>query len=137
MSDPELRPEPRPEPRVAARASGNGTTAVQFFGFGAAAGLLLAFSGIGYLQDSAALIATVFLAAMTVILILGLIIFALRRLVWQRLFGFAEVEIKQFATPLALVADRAIAGDGAGATLAARDLVALVLARYSGVATRR
>ena len=35
------------------------------------------------------------------------------------------------------VTERAIAGDPAGATSAARDLVALVLARYSWVATRR
>ena len=59
------------------------------------------------------------------------------RLVWQRLFGFAEVQIEQFATPLSQVTERAIAGDPAGATSAARDLVALVLARYSWVATRR
>ena len=97
--------EPAP---VAKPASGQGLNAILFFGFGAAAGILLAYSGIGYLQDSASLIATVFLAAMIVILLLGVIIFALRRLVWERLFGFAEVQIEQFAAPLAKVADLAV-----------------------------
>ena len=96
---------------------GRGFNGILFFGFGVAAGILLAFSGVGYFQDSASLIATVFLAAMTVILLLGLIIFALRRLVWQRLFGFAEVQIEQFATPLSQVTERAIAGEPAGRRL--------------------
>ncbi len=124
--------EPKPQP-----PSGGGINAILFFGFGIASGILLAFSGVGFLQDSASLIATVFLSAMAVVLLLGVIIFALRRLVWQKLFGFAEVQIEQFATPMAKVAERAIAGDPAGATAAARDLVALVLARYSWISTRR
>lgn len=118
------------------RGSGS-VTALLFFGFGAAAGILLAFSGLGFLQDSAALIATVFLAALLTILLVGVIIFALRRLIWQRLFGYAEVQIEEIATPLAQVTERAIAGDPLGATQAARDLVALVLARYAWISTRR
>jgi len=117
--------------------SGLGINAVLFFGFGIAAGVLIAFSGAGFLQDSAALIATVFLSALMVILLLGVILFAARRMIWSRLFGFAEVQIEQLANPLASVAERAIAGDPAGATMAARDLVALALARYSWVTTRR
>lgn len=110
---------------------------ILFFGFGIAAGILLAFSGVSFLQDGAALIATVFLAALLVILLLGVILYSARRLIWSRLFGFAEVQIEELATPLASVAERAIAGDPAGATSAARDLVALALARYSWVTTRR
>ncbi len=110
---------------------------VLFFGFGIAAGILIAFSGIGYLEDSAALIATVFLSALLVILLLGIILFAARRKIWQHLFGFAEVQIEQLATPLANIAEGAIARDTAAATTAARDLVALALARYSWITARR
>jgi len=121
----------------AVQKSGMGISAVLFFGFGLAAGILIAFSGFGFLQDSAGLIATVFLAALMVILVLGVILYATRKMIWSRLFGFAEVQIEQLANPLASVAERAIAGDPAGATTAARDLVALALARYSWVTTRR
>ncbi len=119
------------------KTSGFGINAILFFGFGIAAGILIAFSGFGYLKDSAALIATVFLAALLVILLLGVILYAARRRIWSGLFGFAEVQIEQLANPLASVAERAIAGDPAGATTAARDLVALALARYSWITTRR
>lgn len=114
-----------------------GVTALLFFVFGTAAGVLLAYSGIGFLQDGAALIATVFMAALFVVLLLGILVFALRHLIWRRLFGYAEVQIESFATPLAQVAERALAGDAPGATQAARDLVALVLARYAWISTRR
>lgn len=120
-----------------AQPSGLGINAILFFGFGIAAGILMAFSGFGFLQDSAALIATVFLAALLVVLLLGVILYAARRMIWSRLFGFAEVQIEELANPLASVAERAIAGDPAGATSAARDLVALALARYSWITTRR
>lgn len=114
-----------------------GATSLLFFGFGAAAGVLLAFSGIGFLQDSAALIATVFLAALLTILLLGVIVYALRRLIWQRLFGYAEVQIEELANPLSAIAERAMVGDAPGAVQSARDLVALVLARYAWISTRR
>ena len=117
--------------------TGRGANAILFFAFGTAAGILLAFSGVSYLQDSAALIVTVFLSAMIVVLLLGVILFAARRRIWMRLFGVAEVQMEQLASPLATVAERAIAGDPGGATRAARDLVALVLARYSWITTRR
>ena len=66
-----------------------------------------------------------------------MLIYALRKLIWQRLFGFADVQIEEIANPLSLIAERAKAGDGPGATPAARDLVALVLARYCWISTRR
>jgi uncharacterized protein YjbI with pentapeptide repeats len=124
--------DPQPQQR-----EGMGFYPILFFGFGIAAGILIAFSGIGYLEDSAALIATVFLSALLVILLLGIILFAARRKIWQRIFGFADVQIEQMATPLAGIAESAIARDPAGATSAARDLVALALARYSWITARR
>ncbi|MGL6209028.1 MAG: pentapeptide repeat-containing protein, partial [Paracoccaceae bacterium] len=119
------------------RKSGGGVNAILFFGFGIAAGVLLAFSGVGYVQNSAALIATVFLSALMVILLLGVIIYAARRLIWTRLFGFAAVQMEELANPLTTVAERALAGDATGATGALRELVALVLSRYSWITTRR
>jgi len=68
-----------------------------------AAGILAAFSGFGFLQDSAALIATVFLSALLVVALLIVILFAARKVVWSWLFGFAEVQIEQLANPLASV----------------------------------
>ncbi len=124
--------EPQPQ-----RREGMGIYPILFFGFGIAAGILIAFSGIGYLEDSAALIATVFLSALLVILLLGIILFAARRWIWSRVFGFAEVQIDELATPLANIAEGAIARDSIAATNAARNLVALALARYSWITARR
>jgi uncharacterized protein YjbI with pentapeptide repeats len=123
--------EPQPQ------REGIGFYPILFFGFGIAAGILIAFSGIGYLEDSAALIATVFLSALLVILLVGIILFAARRRIMQSVFGYAEVQIDQLATPLAGIAERAIARDPEGATTAARELVALALARYSWITARR
>jgi uncharacterized protein YjbI with pentapeptide repeats len=114
-----------------------GVYPILFFGFGIAAGILIAFSGIGYLEDSAALIATVFLSALLVIVLVGIILFAARRKIWQSVFGYADVQIEQMAAPLATIAESAIARDSAAATSAARDLVVLALARYSWITARR
>ena len=62
---------------------------VLVFGFGLAAGFLLAFSGYG-LQDSAALIVSVFLVLIGCTLILGAVVFLFRKPLWRRVFGVAE-----------------------------------------------
>ena len=107
------------------------------FAFGLAAGILLAYSAVGFVEDSAGLIVTVLLSALIVVLILGAVIFALRKTLLSRMFGHAEVQLEQLADPLARVADRAINRDPGGATAAARDLVAMVLSRYAGITARR
>jgi uncharacterized protein YjbI with pentapeptide repeats len=108
-----------------------------FFAFGLAAGVLGAYVAVGFLADSAGLILSVFLSALMVVLILGILIFALRKTVLRRLFGHAEVALEELAAPLAKIADRAIDRDPSGATTAARDLVAMVLSRYAWISTRR
>lgn len=108
-----------------------------FFAFGIAAGVLGAYVAVGFLADSAGLILSVFLSALLVVLILGVLIFALRKTLLRRLFGHAEVALEQIADPLARIADRAFDRDPVGATSAARDLVAMVLARYAWISTRR
>lgn len=110
---------------------------VLIFGFGLAAGILGAYTATGFLADSAGLILSVFLSAALVVLVLGVLIFALRRTILSRLFGHAEVALEQLADPLARIADRAIDRDPGGATQAARDLVSMVLARYAWISTRR
>jgi uncharacterized protein YjbI with pentapeptide repeats len=107
------------------------------FGFGIAAGFMIAFSGLGFLEDSAGVIVMVFLAALCVVMLLGMLVFLLRGPLLRKVFGHAETQLESFARPLALVAERAIERDPTGATEAARDLVSLVLARYSWVAARR
>lgn len=121
----------------AQQGEGLGLYPVLFFGFGIAAGILIAFSGINYIEESATLIATGFLTALLVLLLAGVVIFAMRNVILKRLFGIAEVQIEQMATPLANVADRAIARDPAGATSAARELAAMALAKYAWITTRR
>lgn len=133
---------PDTEPGRSARVSAGGGLAaggmgLVFFAFGLAAGVLGAYVAVGFLADSAGLILSVFLAALIVVLVLGILILALRKTLLTKLFGHAEVALEDIATPLAQIADRAIERDPAGATSAARDLVAMVLARYSWIATRR
>ncbi|MFM7446374.1 MAG: hypothetical protein ACKO2N_21175, partial [Tabrizicola sp.] len=132
------KPE-KPEP---AKGGGGGKLVpggmgVLFFGFGLAAGILGAYTATGFLADSAGLILSVFLSAALVVLVLGVLIFALRKTLLQKLFGHAEVALEQLADPLSRIADRAIDRDPGGATQAARDLVSMVLARYAWISTRR
>ncbi len=134
-------PESQPEPGKGGSATGGsllpGGMGLLFFAFGLAAGILGAYTATGFLEDSAGLILSVFLSALMVVLILGMLVFALRKTILSRLFGHAEVALEQIADPLARIADRAIDRDPGGATTAARDLVAMVLARYAWITTRR
>lgn len=132
---PERTEPPGPSPSAARRAP------VAFgaltFGFGLAAGLLLAFSGYAVLQDSASLVVTVFLAALFVVGLVGSLLVLLRKPLMRHLFGLANAQVELFADPLAKVAESAIERDPQGATDAARDLVRMTLARYAWVSTRR
>jgi uncharacterized protein YjbI with pentapeptide repeats len=107
------------------------------FGFGAAAGLLLAFVGAGLIAESGALILTVFLSALVVVGVLGGLVFLFRKAILRSLFGVAETQVELFADPLTRVAQGALARDAPAATQAARDLVALAFARYSWLSARR
>lgn len=63
---------------------------VLVFGFGIAAGLLIAFTGMGFLQDSAAIVVTVFLSALLVVGMVGGLLVLLRRPLWRKVFGVAD-----------------------------------------------
>ena len=134
-------PDDRTDAQARAAVTGSGLAAggmgLLFFAFGLAAGVLGAYVAVGFLADSAGLILSVFLSALLVVLILAVLIFALRKTLLNKLFGHADVALEQIADPLARIADRAFDRDPAGATSAARDLVAMVLARYAWISTRR
>jgi hypothetical protein len=81
-------------------------TGILTFGFGLAAGVLVAFTGLGFLDDSATVILVAFLVTLLVVAILGALAVALRRPILRRVFGFAETQIELFAGPLARTAPR-------------------------------
>lgn len=112
-------------------------TGLLVFGFGTMAGVLLAYAGLGFLDLGAGVLAAVFLVALVVLAVLGLVLVAFRRPILRRLFGFAETQMESLARPLAHIAERAAGRDPEGATAAARELVQMALARYSWVTTRR
>ena len=107
------------------------------FGFGAAAGFLIAFSGLAFFEDSAGLVALVFLSALFVVALLGAMLFLARKPILRRLFGHAQTEIERLAAPLSAMAARTIERDATGATEAAREVVSLALARYAWIVARR
>jgi uncharacterized protein YjbI with pentapeptide repeats len=131
MTDKPVIPPPAPAGSASIGLS------ILIFGFGAAAGLLVAFSGLGFMENSAALIVTVFLIALCIVSLIGLALVLLRRPLWRKVFGVAEAQLEMFASPLARVAESALDRNPGGATAAARDLVQLVLARYSWLTARR
>lgn len=130
-------PSGPPPHHPAATSAGRGGTAVLVFGFGLAAGILLAVSGAAVLEDSAGAILMVFLIALMLLGVLAGAVLLWRRALWRRLFGVAEAQLESFASPLSRVAEAAVVRDPAAAMSAARELVALVLARYAWIATRR
>lgn len=108
-----------------------------FFAFGIAAGFLMAFTGLGFLEDSAGVIAGVFLIALVSIAGAGVILFLLRRQILGRIFGVAEAQVELFAAPLTGVAEGAAQRDPERAIQSARRLIQVALARYAWLATRR
>ncbi|UXX84792.1 pentapeptide repeat-containing protein [Roseovarius pelagicus] len=138
MNEPDSSSDPA-EPVDLSRWNGRRlpvTFGMLVFGFGVAAGFLLAFSGYG-LEDSAGLIVSIFLALIAVLLIVALILLFYRRRLWSGLFGRAEAQLELFAEPLSRVASGAAARDPKAATDAARDLLQLTFARYAWISTRR
>lgn len=110
---------------------------VFFFAFGTAAGFLLAFAGFGFLEESAGVIAGVFLVSLIVLAAIGLALFLLRHTILQKIFGVAQAQMELFSKPLIGIAEGAAAGDREQAVQSARRLVQLGLARYAWIATRR
>lgn len=107
------------------------------FGFGAAAGFLIAFSGLGVIDDMLGITMLVFLVVLVFIGAFGAVVFLFRKPLMRRLFGFAETQLELFSRPLAEVARSAINRDPLSATEAARDVVHMALARYAWLSTRR
>ena len=127
---------PLPRPAVAAPRPGLLLLGL-VFGFGAAAGVLAAFAGAGFLEGSLRVAVSAFLAALAVLAVAGALLVAFRRPILTRLYGQAEAEVTAFADPLAEAARAMLARDPEGATGASHRFVALVLARASWVLARR
>lgn len=106
------------------------------FGFGLAAGFLLAFSSFG-LEDSAALLVSVFLALIMGLVVIGAVLLVFRKPLMRRVFGMAESHLEHFAEPLSRIAEGAAARDPTGATAAARELLQRAFARFAWISTRR
>jgi uncharacterized protein YjbI with pentapeptide repeats len=107
------------------------------FGFGIAAGVLLSFSGTAALEGSASFVVTVFLSAIFILTLVGVVAYALRRPILRFLFGVATTQVETFANPLADVADAALIKDFNRMSAATRHLVQMTLARYAWLSTRR
>lgn len=130
-------PAPPSPPRRGGSRVPAGSLGLLIFGFGAAAGFLIAFSGLGLLEDWAGILLLVFLVTLVFIGAVGLLLFLFRKPLMRRLFGFARSELESFAEPLAEVARSAVDRNPLRATEAARDLAHMALARYAWISTRR
>lgn len=136
MSEPAPQ-TPKAPPGSSGRWFNAGSLGLIVFGFGVVAGFLIAFSGLGVLEDAAGLLLFAFLAMLMFIGAFGLVVFLFRKPLLRRLFGFAQTELESFAEPLAEVARGAVDRNPQRATDAARDLVHMALARYAWISTRR
>ena len=137
QDDPDTSPETPAPRRGGGRWAPSGTLGLLIFAFGAAAGFLIAFSGLGLLEDWAGILLLVFLATLMFIGAVGLVLFLFRKPLMRRLFGLARTELESFAEPLAEVARSAVDRNPQRATDAARDLAHMALARYAWISTRR
>jgi len=111
--------------------------ALFFFAFGIAAGFLLAFTGLGFLEDSAGVIAGVFLGTILITAVVGMVLLLFRRRILRALFGMAEVQVEHLAGPLAGVAQGVALRDPEAAVGSANRLIRAVMARYAWLSTRR
>ena len=118
-------------PRISA------TVSILVFGFGLAAGVLLAFTGYAVMEESASLLITVFLTAIFLITLIGVLGYLLRRPILRYFFGVATTQLELFAKPLSEVAEGAFIRDVKRVTAATGLLVQLTLARYAWMSTRR
>ncbi|WP_172299196.1 pentapeptide repeat-containing protein [Pseudoruegeria sp. HB172150] len=119
------------------RRSYSASLGLLIFSFGTAAGFLLAFAGLGVVEESVGILLLVFLCILMFIAAFGLMIYVFRKPLLKRVFGFAETQLELFATPLSNVARGAVDRDSKRAVDAAQELVHLALARYAWLSTRR
>ena len=133
----QVRSDERGKSRRAARTGWPWSLGLLVFGFGSIAGFLLAVSGLELVQEWTGIFLIVCLSVLIFIAATGLILFIFHKPLLRRLFGFAQTQLELFSEPLTEVARGAIERDAGRTTDAAQDLVAMVLARYSWVTTRK
>ncbi|GAB4271457.1 MAG: hypothetical protein Kow0013_24280 [Pararhodobacter sp.] len=110
---------------------------VFFFAAGIAAGFLLAFTGVAFVEESAGIIAGVFLATILVVAVAGLALLLLRKRILRALFGMAETQVEHLSVPMAEVARGVALRDPEAAVGSTSRLIRAVMARYAWLSTRR
>lgn len=107
------------------------------FVLGIVTGLPLALFGLDFVMENAAAAFSVMLVTLLLLAFAGVLIIALRRQIWQRIFRVGEVELNRIGEPLGQVVRLTSERRISEATVAASDLVRLLMARYAWIATRR
>ena len=107
------------------------------FVLGIACGVPVAFFMPGFLSDHGSVVLGIVLGALLFTLVILSLIFVFRQPLWRWVFQRTEVEVTQFAGPLADVARFAAGQKVEQATQAARDFAEIALARYAWITTRR
>ena len=136
-----LDDEERPsfvEPRKSAsqRGARAGWGALVFV-LGVACGIPAAIFMPGFLTDHGSVVLGIVLGALLFVLVVLSLIFVFRQPLWRWVFRRSEVEVTQFAGPLADVARYAAGQQVDEATRAAKDFAEIALARYAWITTRR
>jgi len=135
-------PETAAEPaRQAERRSwgffSNGATAIMIFVLGVLTGFPAATLGVGFFIDNAVPVFGGMVAVLLIALTMMGLVIAFRRRIWQALFRRGEIEAERIAGPLASLVRFAAERKVDEATLAAREVAELAIARISWVLTRR
>lgn len=107
------------------------------FALGILTGLPLALFGLDFVMANAAAAFSVLLVSLLLLAFAGVLIVAMRRQIWQRLFRIGEVELTHIGEPLGQVVRLTSERRLSEATVAASDLARLIMARYAWIATRR
>lgn len=107
------------------------------FVLGVACGVPVAIFMPGFLTDHGSVVLGIVLGALLFTLVILSLIFVFRQPLWRWVFQRSEIEVAQFAGPLADVARYAAGQKVEEATQAARDFAEIALARYAWITTRR
>ncbi|MDF1609610.1 pentapeptide repeat-containing protein [Hoeflea sp. YIM 152468] len=129
--------KPQASNQARARPAYRGGTAILVFVLGVACGIPAAIFMPGFLTDHGSVVLGIVLGALLFALVVLSLIFVFRQPLWRWVFQRTEVEVTQFAGPLADVARYAAGQQVNEATQAAKSFAEIALARYAWITTRR
>lgn len=107
------------------------------FVLGVMTGFPIAIFGFDFLIANAAVAFAVLFGLLFLVTLFGVLVIALRRPIWQRMFRYGDVELHRMAEPLNEVVTLAAERRIPEATVAASNLMRFVMARYAWLVTRR